>query len=118
MRLLTALAALLALSGCQTDAVVTETKVVRISVPVRAPCPDAETMAKVNAARPLALRDWPAGQVPADEEARQAIERAQLGRYEAPGRWADQAQAVMDRCFIEGVDPLSEASAATTAAQP
>ena len=86
------------LAGCQTPAVISETEFREVKVPVPAPCPDPDTMARVNAARPVPLRN----QVrPADEDA--AI-KAQLGLYERPSAWADQAQAVMDRCFQQGVD--------------
>lgn len=105
MRILAAILTL-ALAACQTPGVITETKIERVNVPVRAPCPDPETKAAVDAARPVPLRDYPADQVPETEEGRRALERQQLGRYEAPGQWADQAQAVMDRCADEGVEPL------------
>lgn len=101
MRLLFAAMVGLALTGCQTSGTITEKQFVEVKVPVRAACPDPETMAAVNKARPVPLRDQ---EMPATEQAQQAAVRAQLGRYEARNAWADQAQAVMDRCFRQGVD--------------
>ena len=83
----------LALGACQTT--VTEKEFVTVEVAVRAPCPDDETLATLREALPVPLRDQ---EQPADAEARRAVERRQLGRYEAPGAFADKAMAVVTSC--------------------
>lgn len=90
-------AAVLALgaAGCTTTGTAVEKKYVTVHVPVRAPCPDDAAYETVKAALPTPLREQ---ERPATEEARHAAERAQLGRYEAPGGFADQAMAVIDDC--------------------
>lgn len=90
------LAALLSLSlmACATTTM-TETDYEPVAVAVRAPCPDDDTLADLRAARPVPLREQPQ---PVDMEQRRTIERQQLGRYEAPGGFADQAMAIVESC--------------------
>lgn len=89
------LTALLSLSLMACTTTVTEKEYVTVEVPVRAPCPDDDTLAKLREALPVPLRNQPQ---PADMDARRAIERSQLGRYEAPGAFADQAMTVVESC--------------------
>lgn len=94
MRLLFAALISLCLAACTTPTI-TEVEYKTVEVSVRAPCPDDETLAALRAARPVPLREQPQ---PADAEQRQKIERQQLGRYEAPGAFADQAMTVVENC--------------------
>lgn len=92
-RFLLAAALSIGLSACTTT--VTETEYKTVEVAVRAPCPDDSTLAGLREALPVPLRD----QVPpAGAEERRAVERQQLGRYEAPGAFADQAMAIVESC--------------------
>ena len=91
---------LAALSACATTSGVVEREYVQVEVPVAAQCPDDATYAAVMAARPVPLRGQ---ERPADVA---AAERQQLGRYEAPGQWADQAAAVITSCHSRApLDP-------------
>lgn len=95
-RILGALALLPMLTAAMcTGPTIVEKEFVTVHVPVRAPCPDDETYAKVIAARPVPLREQPR---PEGEEAERAAIKAQLGRYEMPEGWADQAKTVIDDC--------------------
>lgn len=94
LRLLFAILATLSLAACATP-VITDTEYKTVEVAVRAPCPDDETLAALKAARPVPLREQPQ---PADLEERRKVERQQLGRYEAPGAFADQAIAIVESC--------------------
>lgn len=101
-RIVLAVLLLFGLAACQTTGAV-ETEYVQVATPVDRPCPDADTYTAVLAARPVPLRDQAA---PATEDDRIAAERRQLGRYEARGEWADQAERVIRSCFERsGVDP-------------
>lgn len=82
------------LAAC-SGPVVTRTEIKTVEVPVRAPCPDPETYKEIVDARPIPLRSQP---MPETAEERNAKTSAQLGRYEAEGAWADQAQGILDRC--------------------
>lgn len=93
----------LALAACQTPSAVTETEYIEVEVPVRAACPDEDTYATIRESRPVPLRDQDIVR-PATPEAELAIVRPQLGRYEAPDAWADQAMRVIDSCHSEGID--------------
>lgn len=95
LRLAVAILLALGLAACQTPATVIEKEYVRVNVPVPAPCPDDETYDAVMAARPTPLHEQ---ERPATEDERIAAERRQLGRYEAPGGFADQAVAVIESC--------------------
>lgn len=100
-RLLLVAAISLSLMACQTT--VTEKEYVTVEVAVRAPCPDDETLAKLRGTLPVPLRDQAP---PADMEQRQKIERQQLGRYEAPGAFADQAMVIVENCNSrQALDP-------------
>lgn len=94
IRLLFAIAFLALLGACKTTGAV-ETRYKTVDVLVRAPCPDDATFNKVKDGRPVPLRNQAA---PATADARALAERQQLGRYEAPGGWADQASAVIQSC--------------------
>lgn len=106
-KLITVVLLPLALAGCMGDntGVAVETKIEQVPVAVRAPCPDPDTRNKVNAARPVPLRQQTK---PATEDAIRAAEHQQLFLYEGPGQWADQAQAVMDRCFTAAPLPTDD----------
>lgn len=93
LRLLLIALCSLSLAACGTT--ITEKEYVTVEVVVRAPCPDDDTLAGLRDALPVPLRDQP---VPADMEQRRKIERQQLGRYEAPGAFADQAMAIATSC--------------------
>lgn len=58
-----------------------------------------KTYAEIVAKRPKPLRDQP---MPATAQERTAKTAAQLGRYEAKGGWADDVQAIVDRCHSAG----------------
>lgn len=93
----------LSLAACSTPGVITEIEYVQVEVPVRAPCPDDETYAAIRDARPVPLRDQALPR-PETPMAELAIVRPQLGRYEAPDAFADQAMRVIESCHLEGVD--------------
>lgn len=93
----------LGLAACQTPRVVAETEYIEVEVPVRAACPDEDTYAAIRESRPVPLRDQDIER-PATAEAELAIIRPQLGRYEAPDAWADQAMRVIESCHSEGVN--------------
>lgn len=93
MKLLIPLIAL-ALAACGATTTTVEKPVI-VHVPVKAPCPSAEETARLKAERPKPLRDQP---MPPTAEERVAQTSAQLGDYEAPGRWGDQVVSALDRC--------------------
>lgn len=66
-----------------------------VQVQTRAPCPDPVEYARLKTARPAPLAATP---MPASPRERVDKSVAQLGRYEAPGAWADQVAAALDRC--------------------
>ena len=72
-----------------------EVKTQVVEVQVRAPCPDPAERLRLRSTRPARLGDQP---MPATARERVAKTAAQLGRYEAPGAWADQVDAALDRC--------------------
>lgn len=94
MKTIAILGAALLLAGCGAGTA-TETRVQIERVPVRAPCPDKATYDSLKAGRPKPLRSTP---MPATADERVAKQAAQLGRFEAAGGWADQAEAALDRC--------------------
>lgn len=98
MRLLytSLLAALLA--GCSTTGTPVETRWRTVTVTKRGPCPDRATYERLRASRPTPLRNQARPRTGVERTARTA---AQLGLYEGEGRWADQVQAVLDRCQAE-----------------
>jgi hypothetical protein len=95
MKTIAILTAALSLAACGKAGVATETRIQIEKVPVPAKCPDAKTYAAIVAKRPVRLSDQP---MPATAQERTAKTAAQLGRYEARGGWADDVQAVLDRC--------------------
>jgi hypothetical protein len=88
----------LSLSGCATRRPAAEIRVETVKVPVRAACPDQATYAALKATRPRPLAGTT---MPETAEQRVARTTAQLGRFEAPGGWADRAEAALDRCQQE-----------------
>lgn len=99
MKTILILGAALALAGCGATGTAVETRIQIEKVPVPAPCPDDKTYAEIVAKRPKPLRDQP---MPATAQERTAKTAAQLGRYEAKGGWADDVQAIVDRCHSAG----------------
>jgi hypothetical protein len=93
----------LALAGCGATAA-TEVRVETVKVPVPAPCPARPAYEKLKKGRPVPLRNQP---MPGTAEERVARQAAQLGRFEAEGGWADQVEAALDRCQLEGLAPGS-----------
>lgn len=84
----------------------TETRVQTQYVPVRAPCPDKRTYDGLKSTRPKPL----AGTAMPDSAQERADKQfAQLGRFEAPGAWADRAEAALDRCQ-DGQEPVGPPS--------
>lgn len=84
------------LAGCATTKPrPVEVRSETVEVQVRAPCPDPAERERLRAGRPVRLADQP---MPDSARERVAKTSAQLGRYEAPGGWADQVDAVLDRC--------------------
>jgi hypothetical protein len=70
-----------------------KTQIVQVEVP--APCPAPAERERLRQLRPQRLADQP---MPATARERVAKTSAQLGRYEAPGGYADQVDAALDRC--------------------
>lgn len=89
----------LSLGGCATHRPATELRVETVKVPVRAACPAPAEYAKLKSTRPRPLVDTP---MPETAEQRVGKTAAQLGRFEAPGGWADRVEAALDRCQQEG----------------
>ena len=93
MKRLIALAAL-GLAACGHEPLTIEKPVITyVDHPVQ--CPSPEERERLRKLRPTPLRDQP---MPTDPVARNAQSQAQLGRYEAPGGYADQVEAALDRC--------------------
>lgn len=95
MRFLLLCLAILLLGACAHDQGVARIEYRKVYVTVPDKCPDDETYAKVMATKPVPLREQ---QRPATEAEQRAAERAQLGRYEAPGGYADQSSTVLKSC--------------------
>lgn len=103
LRVLFAILLAFAVTACATTGSAVEKEYVTVKETVRAPCPDDATYDAVMAARPVPLRQQSA---PATEDERIARERRQLGLYEAPGNFADQATAVIESCHSrQPLDP-------------
>lgn len=96
MRMIVLAAAAALLGGCATTPI-TETKWRTVTTVVRGPCPDEATYAKLTASRPTPLRNQARPGTGVERSARTA---AQLGLYEAPGKWADQVAATLARCQV------------------
>ncbi len=93
------LLAALPLAACGSHGTAIETRIQIEKVPVRAPCPDADTYKGLVADQPVKLVNKPR---PATAQERTAQTAAQLGKYEAKGGWADRARAALDRCQAGG----------------
>lgn len=91
--------ALVLLAGCNRPGVAVETRWKTVTVTVRGPCPDRETYARLKASRPTPLRNQARPKTGVERGARTS---AQLGLYEAEGKWADQVSAALDRCQVAG----------------
>jgi hypothetical protein len=87
------LASLTACGGRQAAPVETRVQIERVMV--RAPCPERSIYEDLMRELPRPLRTKP---MPADADVRNAQTQAQLGKYEAPGAWAEKAVAALDRC--------------------
>lgn len=99
MKMLFALTLATLLGGCGSTVAPVETRWKTVTVTKRGPCPDKASYAKLKASRPVPLRAQARPRSGPEKVARTA---AQLGLYEAEGKWADQVQAVLDRCQVEG----------------
>lgn len=97
MRMIVLVAAAALMAGCSTTAPITETRWRTVTTVVRGPCPDEATYARLKASRPTPLRNQAR---PGSGVERTARTSAQLGLYEAPGKWADQVSATLDRCQV------------------
>jgi hypothetical protein len=100
LRLIAVIAAL-AVAGCTTTGSAVETRYKESTRVVRGACPDPDTFAVLKAEKPVPLRDQA---MPSDPVARSGAVSAQLGLYEAPGKWVDKAWSALSRCQTEGVD--------------
>lgn len=97
----------LVLAGCGGHAVApSETVYQPRDVVLPGKCPDDATYGSLKATRPVPLSSQP---MPKDPDVRVARQAAQLGKYEAPGAWSDQAWAAIDSChsrdLTKGVAP-------------
>lgn len=97
MKMMVMMAAALLAAGCARTPPPrpVEVRTQTVEVQVRAPCPDPAERERLRAARPARLADQP---MPETARERVAKTTAQLGRFEAPGGWADQVDAALDRC--------------------
>lgn len=89
------------LGACASTPAPVETRWRTVTVTKRGPCPDRATYERLRASRPTPLRNQARPRTGVERTARTA---AQLGLYEGSGRWADQVQAVLDRCQSEGTE--------------
>lgn len=89
------------LGACASTPAPVETRWRTVTVTKRGPCPDRATYERLRASRPTPLRNQARPRTGVERTARTA---AQLGLYEGSGRWADQVQAVLDRCQAEGAE--------------
>jgi hypothetical protein len=87
-----ALIALLALAACKTTAPEVRIETIEVLREVTKPCPGT---------RPS--RPAPIGVLPGDLGALAAVLGAKLAEYAAPGKYADQADAIFDRCPLEAI---------------
>lgn len=99
--ILASVIALMLLAGCTKPGVAVETRWKTITVTKRGPCPDKATYARLKASRPTPLRNQAKPTTGTERVARTA---AQLGLYEAEGKWADQVDATLTRCQVAGED--------------
>lgn len=86
-----------ALAGCASTSKPrpVELRTQTVAVEVRVACPDPVERERLRAGRPAPLASQA---MPDSARERVAKTAAQLGRYEAPGAWADQVSAALDRC--------------------
>lgn len=87
-----ALIALLALAACKTTSPNVRIETVEVLREVTKPCPGQRP------ARPA-----PIGVLPGDLAQLAAVLGAKLAEYAAPGKYADQSEAIFDRCPLEPV---------------
>lgn len=86
--------AALTLAACEHPSAISERPVITyVDRPVQ--CPSPEERERLRKLKPAPLRDKP---MPTDPVARIAQSQAQLGLYEAPGAYADQVEAALNRC--------------------
>lgn len=84
----------LLVAGCnRAEPIKTVSQIVHVPTPVACPAPDERE--RLRKMRPVPLRSQP---MPTTTVERVSKTAAQLGEYEAPGRWGDQVEAVLDRC--------------------
>jgi hypothetical protein len=84
------LPSLFLLSACAHEGPV-RIETVTVTKEVQRPCPGTKPKRPEPLARPL----------PSDLEQLAAVLAAKLGEYALPGQYADQAEAIMDRCLGE-----------------
>ncbi len=101
MKRIATIALALSLAACKTTAPITQTEYRVVTVTKRGPCPDEGTYNKLKASRPEPLRNQARPSTGVERAARTS---AQLGMYEAPGKWADQVSAALDRCQVASED--------------
>jgi len=80
---------LFALAACQTDQPGIQVRTVTQTVEVQRPCPGTKPPRPAPLARPL----------PTDPVQLAALLGAKLAEYAAKGMYADQADAIMNRCL-------------------
>jgi hypothetical protein len=90
-----ALCAVMALlTACGHPGTISEKPIITyVDRPVQ--CPSPEERERLRKLKPTPLRDQ---KMPTDPVARNAQSQAQLGLYEAPGGYADQVEAALNRC--------------------
>ena len=89
------LALVMMLVGCAHTSPAVEVRTERVEVKVPIACPSPEERARLRALRPTPLRLKPR---PATVVERLAAQAAQLVALDDEGAWADQVDAVLDRC--------------------
>lgn len=104
LKTLSVIALALLVSACASTPAAVETRWKTITVTKRGPCPAPTVYEKLKASRPTPLRNQAK---PASAVERGARTSAQLGLYEAEGKWADQVQSALDRCQVEGSETES-----------
>jgi hypothetical protein len=78
-----------ALSACAHDHPGVRVETVEVVREVQRPCPGEKPVRPAPLARPL----------PTDAVQLAALLGAKLGEYTLPGKWADKAEAIIDRCL-------------------
>lgn len=85
------------LAGCTNTGAAVETRYKTITITKRGPCPAPAVYAKLKASRPTPLRQQAKPKTAVERSARS---QAQLGLYEAEGKWADNVTAALERCQV------------------